>query len=74
MIYEDVNQFLRAEFPDFTLYDESDMDLPYVAAGHFTQYILEAYLSRSFLLYPSVSLLFSGKELLGFEETGSRHS
>jgi len=42
MKYEDVSKTLLKEFPAFTV-DEDDFELPYIVAGLFTEYILEAY-------------------------------
>ncbi len=45
MRYEDVNEKLLSEFPEF-LIDEDDeeyLELPYIVAGWFTAYILKAY-------------------------------
>lgn len=42
MKYGEVNKTLMSVFPMFTV-DKDDFDLPYVVAGLFTQFILEAY-------------------------------
>ena len=42
--YEDVNEELISEFPAFSV-DEDEFELPYVTAGWFTKFILEAYLN-----------------------------
>ena len=42
MEYEDVNKALLLEFPTFSV-DEDDFELPYIVAGWFTKFILEAY-------------------------------
>ncbi|MCL2828944.1 MAG: hypothetical protein FWD99_09465 [Oscillospiraceae bacterium] len=43
MRYEDVNKALLKEFPAFTVDNEGDFELPYIVAGLFTDFILEAY-------------------------------
>lgn len=43
--YDEVNRILLSEFPDFSV-DADDLDLPYIVAGWFTKYILEAYLNN----------------------------
>jgi len=40
--YEDVNKILLSESPIFTI-DRDDFELPYIVAGLFTKFILEAY-------------------------------
>ena len=42
MEHEDVNRALLAEFPDFTV-DDDDFENPYIVAGNFDRFILEAY-------------------------------
>ena len=42
MRYEDVNETLLAEFPAFSV-DEDDFELPYIVAGWFAKYVLEAF-------------------------------
>ena len=42
MLYDDVNETLLGEFPDFKV-DDDDFELPYIVAGLFTKFILEAF-------------------------------
>lgn len=42
MLCEDVNEILLKEFPDFKV-DEDDLELPYIVAGLFTEFVLEAF-------------------------------
>ena len=42
MRFEDVNNALVVEFPDFSI-DDDDYDLPYVVAGNFERFLLDSY-------------------------------
>jgi len=48
--YEEVNKVLLSEFPMFKV-DDDDLELPYVTAGLFVTFILEAYQSKDFETY-----------------------
>lgn len=50
--YDEVNHILLSEFTGFSI-DADDLDLPYIVAGRFTKYILEAYLNNDKKTYLS---------------------
>jgi hypothetical protein len=49
--YCDVVKTLLAEFPEFIVVDEEDLELPYIVAELFTDYLLKAYQTRDEVIY-----------------------
>lgn len=43
MQYEDVNEALLVEFPEFIIEDEYYLELPYIVAGYFCDFMRDAY-------------------------------
>jgi hypothetical protein len=52
MRYEDVNEILLKEFPEFKI-DEDDFELPYIVAGFFTEFVLQAFNNKDKTTYLS---------------------